>query len=202
MAHKMLHYIFSLALVFTCIVAEAQQASKSAAQTAEHATTSPELQGLIAALSGKWSLKVKLEPSSEMPNGFEGTGEETWRAGPGGITLIEEETIPSPSGNLYLLGIIWWDGQTKSLHGMECNSQLPFTCDLKGGLNDITMKWDGKQFALDEQETHNGKKSLWHEAWSEITPTTYTQTGDSSAPGGSPKRLMTIHATKAEGSHP
>ena len=36
---------------------------------------------------------------------------------------------------------------------------LPYTCDVKGAQNDITMNWDGKQFVIDEIETsETGKK--------------------------------------------
>jgi hypothetical protein len=131
-----------------------------------------------------------------MPNGFVGTGEETWRTGPGGFTLLEEERTPTPAGDIFLLGIIWWDNKTKSFHGMECNNQLPYTCDLKGALNDITMAWDGKQFTIEEWETHDGKKTLWHEAWADITATSFTQTGDVEQPGGATKRFLISRAKR------
>jgi hypothetical protein len=61
---------------------------------------------------------------------------------------------------------------------MECNNALAYVCDLKGALTDITLQWDGKQLVLTEQETHNGTKSIWQEAFSEITTNSFTQTGD------------------------
>ena len=196
------------AIALCCIPASAQQAGKPEVPTSQRLDSRPqgssqraaepsaELQSLIKVLSGKWSLEVKSEPSPGMPNGVTLSGEETWRAGPGGFTLIEDERLPTPAGDVFLLGIIWWDNRTKSFHGMECNSQLPYTCDLKGALNDITMTWDGRVFAIEEQETHNGKKTLWHENWSAITATSFTQTGESEEPDGSRKRLFTIHAKK------
>lgn len=198
-------------LFFSCHLANAQQTDKTPAQVPQHledlasashgskeqATQPPaELQSLIKALSGKWSVSVKFEPNSAMPAGADGTGEETWRAGPGGYTLLEEEHVPTPAGEAFLLGIIWWDGKVKSLHGMECNNQLAYTCDLKGALNDITMTWDGKQFTIDELETHDGKKTMWREVWSDITSTSFTQTGDIGEPGGPFKRFLTIRATR------
>jgi len=80
---------------------------------------------------------------------------------------------------------------------MECQNLLPYTCDVKGAQNDITMNWDGKQFVIDEVETSkSGKKSVWHEVWSEITPTSFVQTGEYGDPGGPRTRLFTIHATR------
>ncbi|HTM38255.1 MAG TPA: hypothetical protein VL156_16010 [Terriglobales bacterium] len=158
---------------------------------------SPEIASLAKALTGEWSLSVKFEPNSSAPNGLTNTGEETWRPGPGGFTLLEEEHLRMPEGDLFLLGILWWNTATKSLHGMECQNLLPYTCDVKGAQNDITMNWDGKQFVIDEIETSkSGKKSVWHEVWSDITSNSFTQTGEYGEPGGPRKRLFTIHATR------
>ena len=132
-----------------------------------------------------------------MPNGVVNTGGETWRAGPGGYTLLEEEHLRLPQGDAFLLGIIWWNKTTKTFQGMECQNLLPYTCDVQGAQNDITMSWDGKQYVIDEIETSkSGQKSLWHEVWSDITATSFTQTGEYGPPGGERKRLFTIHATK------
>ena len=122
---------------------------------------SPEIASLTKALTGEWSLSVKFEPNASAPNGLTNTGEETWRPGPGGFTLLEEEHLLMPEGDLFLLGIVWWNSATKSLHGMECQNLLPYTCDVKGAQNDITMNWDGKEFVIDEIETSkSGKKSV------------------------------------------
>ncbi|HEV2399599.1 MAG TPA: hypothetical protein VGS27_21825 [Candidatus Sulfotelmatobacter sp.] len=158
---------------------------------------SAEIAGLTKALDGKWVLSVKFEPSATVPNGLVNSGEETWRPGPGGFTLLEEEHLRTPEGDLSLLGILWWNTANKALHGMECQNLLPYTCDVKGAQNDVTMNWDGKQFVIDEIETSkSGKKSAWHEVWSDITPNSFTQTGEYGDPGGPRKRLFTIHATK------
>ena len=211
--------VFSLllypVLFFCCIAAIAQQSSQPATPVPQHLEdlsaaaqgsksgalqSSPEIQSLIKALSGKWSVSVKFEPNAAMPGGADGEGEETWRAGPGGFTFLDEEHLPTPGGEIFLLGILWWDAKTKSFHGMECNNQLPYTCDLKGALNDITMKWDGKELTIDELETSpDGKKTMWHEVWSDITPTSFTQTGDMGAPGGPFNRFSTIHGTRVAG---
>jgi hypothetical protein len=212
MRPTVLSLLLPAALFFCCNAAVAQQSTKPAAAVPQHLEDlsapaqgskgaawqpSPEIQSLIKALSGKWSVSVKFEPNAAMPNGVNGTGEETWRAGPGGFTFLDEEHLPTPAGDVFLLGIIWWDGKTKSFHGMECNNQLPYTCDLNGALNDVTMKWDGKEFTIDELETSpDGKKTIWHEVWSDITPTSFTQTGDMGVPGGPFSRVMTIHGTR------
>ena len=35
----------------------------------------------------------------------------------------------------------------------------PYTCVLKGALNDVTMSWDGKQFLIDEQQLSRCEKN-------------------------------------------
>jgi hypothetical protein len=111
--------------------------------------------------------------------------------------LLEEEHLRMPEADAFLLGIVWWNTATKSFQGMECQNLLPYICDVKGAMNDIAMSWDGKQFVIDEVETSTaGKKSIWHEVWSDITPTSFVQTGEYGDPGGPGKRMFTIHATR------
>src|ERR1051326_6818123 len=173
--------------------AQAQQATKPNSTPASQsgAQPSPEMQSLITALSGRWSLSVQ-SAGSATPS----KGEETWLPGPGGFTFIQEETLHIPGHDILLLGVLWCAGSTKSLHGMECNNGLPNVCDIKGSLTDITLQWDGTQLVLTEQENHNGKKSVWRETFSDITKNSFTQTGDSTDSNGHTARLLTIHATR------
>ena len=189
MKSVVLRMILTFFLLPFCIKGAAQQPSQ-------------EMQDLTKALSGDWTLSVKFEPTPSMPNGSVSTGTESWRPGLGGFTLLEEEHLKLGTQDILLMGVVWWDPQTKSFHGMECQNVLPYVCDVKGSLNDITLNWDGKQFVIDEKEVHGGKKSVWHEVWSGITPTSFTQTGDSTPEGGSAKRLFTIQATKTASERP
>jgi len=157
---------------------------------------SQEMKDLTRALSGDWTLNVKFGPTASSPNGSKSTGTESWRVGSGGFTLLEEEHLRFGKQDVFMTAVVWWDPQTKSFHGMECQNVLPYVCDVKGSLNDITMNWDGKEFVIDEKEVHEGKKSAWHEAWSNITSTSFMQTGDSTAEGGTTKRLFTIDGTR------
>ncbi|HZR66718.1 MAG TPA: hypothetical protein VFA85_16370 [Terriglobales bacterium] len=187
----------SFALLTMSIVSAMLVAGADAQSLTSAPHPSAEIVALTEALEGRWVINVKFEPNSSATSGLAYTGEETWRPGPGGFTLLEEEHMPTPEGDLYLLGILWWNTATKSFHGMECQNLLPYTCDVKGAQNDITMAWNGKEFVIDEIETSkSGKKSVWHEVWSDITPDSFTQTGEYGDPGGPRKRLFTIHATK------
>ena len=97
--------------------------------------------------------------------------------------MLEEEHLRMPEAEVFLLGIVWWNTATKSYQGMECQNLLPYTCDVKGAQNDITMNWDGKQFVIDEIErSSSGKKSIWHEVWSDITPPHLFRLGNMETP--------------------
>ncbi|MGC1620184.1 MAG: hypothetical protein WA765_16965, partial [Candidatus Acidiferrum sp.] len=89
----------------------------------------------------------------------------------------------------------WWDKSTNSLHGMLCNNSGSAPCDLNSYYNS-SLKWDGEQLTIDMQFPQNSKKMLWHEVWSGITATSFTQTGDMGEVGGPLKRAVTIHGTK------
>jgi hypothetical protein len=189
MTHQCLAKLLSAVSMFVAAAGVAQQVPSPP-------VTSAPFENLIQALSGRWHLNVRFEPTASNPKPIDGEGEETWRAGPGNYTFIEEEKIPMPKDPAYLLGILWMDTRTQSMHGMECNSMLPYTCDLKGALNDITITWDGKKLQIDEIETHDGKKTVWREAWTEIRPTSFLQTGDVTQSDGSTSRFMTVEGTR------
>jgi len=155
----------------------------------------PEIQSLEKGFVGKWSTTYDFEPGGMSPTGGTGTGEEVWRTSPGGYVLMEEEQIRAPFGEEFLIAFQWWDKTTNSLRGMLCNNSGSATCDLNSYFNS-SLKWDGEQLAIDMQFSQNGKKMVWHEVWSGITATSFTQTGDMGEVGGPLKRAVTIHGTK------
>jgi hypothetical protein len=180
-------------LFVACVSRECRSQSSATSRPPEQLTS------LAKALSGNWSLQVRFEAAPSTGNKvIEGPGEESWTSGPGGINLIEQQHFPSPFGDTFLMGVIWFDQTKKQFAGLECNSYLPFTCDLKGALNDITVTWDGKKFQIDELETHDGKRTIWHEYWTHITADSFDQTGDVTQPDGSVSRFMTVHGTRVK----
>lgn len=160
---------------------------------------STQMLSVLQALSGRWSVDVTFEPSPDSPKGAQGNGEEFWHAGAQGLTLIDEENMRVPPLDIHLLGMIWWDSAEQKFHGMECVNQNPHGCDPKAALNDVTITWDGKQLIIDEIETSPaGKKSQWHETYSNITPTSFLQVGESGEVGGPFKKVVTVHGTRID----
>ena len=194
------HVFLIPALLGFPLHAQAQEAPKPTTPSSSSASseTTADMQSLIKALSGKWSLEIKFESDKPAANATTTHGEEVWRAGPGNLTFIQEEHLPIAGGELVVLGIIWWDSKTKDFHGMECNNHNPHVCDVKGSLTDIAIQWNGKAFVINEQEpSPSGGRRLWRESILDITPTSFTQTGDAcNLDGSACKRLLTIHATR------
>src|SRR6476646_6327760 len=90
---------------------------------------SPEIQSLTKALAGNWSIAEKYEPDEWTPKGGVGRGQEVWRPGPGGLTLIEEYHSKNPVGESFGLAVTWWD-VNKGLQLMWCADGDPSGCDL------------------------------------------------------------------------
>jgi len=173
-------------------------ASAAGAQAQSQAVPQPpaEIQGLEKALVGRWSTTYDFVPGAMSPNvKGTGSGEELWRTSPGGFVLMEEEQIHAPFGVMFVFAIHWWDKSTNSLRGMLCNNSGPAACNVDTYSNS-TLKWDGNQLTIDMQFPDHGKKMLWHEVWSDITATSFTQTGDVGEVGGPLKRAVTIRGTK------
>ena len=157
-----------------------------------------EMQTLIKAFSGHWSLKLKFEPSKETPRGLEGTGEETWHAGPEGLTFTDEEVFTAGPQTIIVVGILWRDLKTNEFHAMDCSNQISHTCDLKGAIDDVVVHWTGSELTIDEKEiSSQGKVMTSRAVWSDITANSFTETGYLGSPGGPFQKIMTILATRA-----
>lgn len=155
-----------------------------------------EMQSLTKVFSGSWSLKVKLEPSKAAPDGLSGTGREIWHAGQEGLILTDEESFHAGPEKIIVVGIIWRDLKTNTLHAMDCSNQNPHTCDLKGAVDGVVVRWTGSELTIEEQETSEGKMMVSRGVWSHITPNSFTETGYLGAPGGTFRKVITIHATR------
>jgi hypothetical protein len=169
--------------------------TKQSPSTNEADIPAPEMQSLARAFVGKWSTTYKFEPGGMAAGGGTGKGEEVWRIGPGGYTLMEEEHVQAPFGEVFVFALHWWDKSTNSLRGMLCNNSGSAACDVDSYYNS-SLKWDGKQLVIDMNFPQGGKKMLWHEVWSGFTSTSFTQTGDLGEVGGQLKRMVTIQGSK------
>ena len=174
-----------------------QQLSEDRSGTVKQPQRGPEIEKLVKAFSGTWSIAIKIEPNERMPKGGAGQGEETWRPGPGRLSLIEEYHSSGDEGELSGLGVAWWDKDTQRYQVMWCASSNPQGCiAMKHG-----AKWEGNQVvAIDETESA-GKKFMFKEVFEDITQNSFTQTLYQGDLGSDLKRLLTITAARKTTPH-
>lgn len=162
------------------------QPSATPSQVPETPQPSPEMQRLFNAQLGSWSQRL------ERPNGSSGEGEAVWRPGPGGKSLVENEYIRSATGDLIGLSVTWWDEAVKGYRALWCDNKIKNGCLVMSQ----PARWDGDQFVLRDEFERDGKKFVYKEVESQITPSTYTLTSYTGEAGGEPKPTSTIHATR------
>ena len=156
---------------------------------------SPEMQSLTKAIAGRWSTEITYGPESASSPKKVSHGEQVWRSGPGGYTLLEEERIGTSSGEQFLLALHWWDNEAKQFKGLLCNNSGTGACDVDTFYNS-SLVWDGQTLSIDLNFTQAGKKMLWHEVFQDFTSTSFTQTGDMGEAGGALTRVLVIHVTR------
>ena len=98
------------------------------------------------------------------------------------------------SGEVSGLGVGWWDEKARRYRALWCDSENPAGCILMAHL----AKWEGDQFVLRDEFQRNGKRFDFKEVFSEITPTSFTQTLYQGEAGRDLKCVLTIHATKSD----
>ena len=203
-----LFLVWTLAVAGTASFAGAQQASATPSTADSGKQSSPlqindtdvphpasEIRTLIKALAGTWITNEKYEPVYLTPNGGVGAGEQTFRPGPGGFTLSEDYHSKTPAGELFGFGVLWWD-QTKGLQHMWCINIFPTGCEMFPAPPQPGPQWNGKQIVIHIEGEQDGKKVVWHEVLSDITPNSFVQTADVGDAGSPLKRWFTTHAVR------
>jgi hypothetical protein len=152
---------------------------------------SPEMHSLSRFL-GTWSITYVLDPTAAMPRGGTGEGQEVYRPGPGGHSLIEEFRGREIEGDVTGLGTLWWEEGSHGYRTVWCSSLSPRGCTIMKH----PAKWENGELVLGDEWEAMGKKFTFKEVFSEISPRSFTQTLYQSESGGELKRIMLIKATK------
>ena len=151
-----------------------------------------EMRKLLNAFVGTWSITEEYAPTPSMPNGGVGHGEQVWRPGPGGLSVIEEYRSETPGGEVVGMSVSWWDAQAQRYQTIWCANVVPAGCVTPSD----GLRWMRDQLVyLDERET-NGKKSVFKEVYSDLTPSSFTQTIEVGESGGDLKPVVTLQARK------
>ena len=194
MRSKVLRLVLIVAAFAPVVLAQPEEKKRTPQPTGEAGPPSPgpEMQRLLTTFAGTWSLSEKYEPAEWLPRGGVGTGQQVWSAGPGGLSLIEEYRSENPSGKVFGLSVTWWDEKARGYRALWCVNTNPGGCTMMASL----AKWQGSEFVLGDEFERNGKRFMFREVVSEITPNSFTQTLYQGAADGELKLLMTIRATK------
>ncbi|MGA7474431.1 MAG: hypothetical protein WBV26_11415 [Candidatus Sulfotelmatobacter sp.] len=156
----------------------------------------PQIERLLRALGGTWSIKEKLAPDAASPRGATGEGKIVWRRGPGGFSVIEDYQSKQGSREITGLGVFWWDEAVQGYRTIWCDSTNPGGCiNFKH-----VARWAGEQLILVEDYEINGKKFTFKEVFGNITLGAFTQTLYGGESSKELKVDQTIQATKLPGS--
>jgi len=155
----------------------------------------PAMVSLTKALAGTWTTTYDTFIPDVPTADSTARAEVVWEAGPGGYTLLEKEHVSMASSEQFLLMIVWWDDSTHRLRAMRCDNSGAEACDVTSHANS-TVSWDGKALVLDFGFHEGSRRMRWHGVWSDITATSFTETGDVGEAKGSLKRVLRGHAAR------
>ena len=156
----------------------------------------PQIERILTAMEGTWSITDELAPDASSPKGKTGAGTIIWRPGPGRFSVVEEFRSKQGDVDVTGLGMFWWEEAAGGYHTIWCDSTNPGGCiDFKN-----TAKWDGSTLVLEEEYELHGKKYTFREVFGDITSDSFTQTLYGGEAGGALKVDETIHARRRKAS--
>src|SRR5262249_31424018 len=141
---------------------------------------------------GTWSLALKYEPGTELPNGATGRATEVWWAGPGGYTTIEEYYQNDANEHAEEFSPAWWDPQAGGQRFLYCSNSLPDGCYVPKNL----FRWEGEKLIYREDQERGGKVITHSVAFMDITPSSFTEITEEGESGKALKPTLTMRATR------
>ena len=153
----------------------------------------PELQKAIDAFAGTWTVEEEYPPASGVGQAGTGHGTETWRAGPGNMSLIYDYSSDAPHGHLTAMAVLWWDARAKTFRELWCASASAVGCTLSPAI----IRWDHDDLVFTEFFQRGTKRIASREIWSEIKPGSHTMTISQGERADALKPWLISHATRA-----
>lgn len=172
----------ALSLVWL-VTANAQSSSSHEPLAGSSPQPSLEMAKLIKVFSGTWSITL---------DGGQGRGEERWRPGPGGLSLVEEYRSDGREGTITGIGFFWWDNAAGRFRVVWCDST-----DSKGC---VVMKygarWERGELVLEHGSDAPGEAFHFREVFSDIDTKSFKQTLFQGRSSNALRRLVTITAIR------
>jgi hypothetical protein len=149
-----------------------------------------EMQHLVRSLSGEWSIEFRVNPSDALRKGGSGRGHEVWKSGPGGMSFVEEYQSTGDEGDITGRATFWWDEHFQRIQVLWCANYLPGGCEMMSE----GASWDGNHLVLGNRWDSGGRTHFLREIFSDILPTSFTQT---IYQGESLEKLSVTHVFRA-----
>ena len=156
------------------------------------AKPAPQLEKLIRSLAGEWFTEENYEPSDLLPKGGKGHSRDSYRPGPGRLSLIEEYNSEGGAGESSGIGIIWWDADAEQFSFVWCDS---FALDRGCRVSSQSGRWERNSYIETDEHIMEGRRVFEKEVWSDFTPNSFIQT---LYVGDAPDRLKTFLTIKAK----
>jgi hypothetical protein len=163
-----------IALMFCALQTLAQAGAHGtvSSQTASDSRVHDSMKSLIEQFAGEWSIHLSSPASGPDVGKTVGEGQETWRAGPGSNSLIEEYHSTGTEGEIIGLGIYWPVENQTGLKVFWCDNTAPSGCrTLKN-----TAAWKPGRLVLSERRLKDGKDMSFEENFVFDSPDSFTQT--------------------------
>jgi hypothetical protein len=106
--------------------------------------------------------------------------------------MVEVETWTEPGGKGVGVSVTWWDANVRGYRAIQCTDLMPGGCIVVSR----PAKWEGNDFVSGDEYSRDGKKYIFREVVSQITPTSYARTLSSGEEGKDLRRQVTVHAVK------
>jgi hypothetical protein len=130
---------------------------------------SAEMDRLIGAFEGRWSVRETHEPSAWRSQRAAGVGTAEFIRGPGSMSLLQ--TYRSSVGEFAFEGhgVTWWNSQARQYEGIWCENTAPNGCDHSGA-----ALWKDNRLIAEYRDDMDGKPTRERRTISNITPNSFT----------------------------
>jgi len=160
---------------------------------ADPSASSPDLQRIINALQGTWSITETTTPSLGTSVAATHTGTEVWYTATGGSTLVEENETTLDNEVAHDTAVIWWNGKAAEMQGVWCASINAEGC------SSLHVTLSGSDILMLGEWEDQGGRHAWKEQFAFGGSDEFTQTLYVGPPGGELERVSVIRARRTAG---
>jgi hypothetical protein len=150
----------------------------------------PEITRLSQLFKGSWRTSEQHEQSKLIPTGGLGRGTQTFRAGPGGLTIIVDNQSRNASFAFAGHGVLCWDQSERVYKSFWFDATQP--------AGEVQLgKWEGDNLVFQGQSDFQGERVTFRSVYTDFRPNSFTYYTEASTGTGSMKRLMTISYSRS-----